>query len=95
MLTLEDNYGGGFGSGVADSLVKYGGPFSLKQLFVRQIPESDRTPDNVLRHLGLPVEDMLKAPIEIIAFIATYPQLAEEESSCVMKSTPSSRHRKH
>jgi transketolase len=67
VLTLEDNYGGGFGSAVADTLAEYGGVFTLKQMCVRQIPKSGRTPDDVLRHLGLSVEDIVKAAIDILA----------------------------
>ena len=32
MLTLEDNYGSGFGSAVADALVEYGGLLTVKQM---------------------------------------------------------------
>jgi transketolase len=67
VLTLEDNYGGGFGSAVADVLVEYGGLFTLEQMFVRQIPKSGRTPDDVLRHLGLSMEDIVKAAIDLLA----------------------------
>jgi transketolase len=67
VLTLEDNYGGGLGSAVADVLVEYGGLFTVKQLFVRQIPKSGRTPDDVLRHLGLSVEDIVKTAVDILA----------------------------
>jgi hypothetical protein len=38
---------------VADALVEYGELFTVKQMFVRQIPKSGRTPDDVLRHLRL------------------------------------------
>ena len=67
VLTLEDNYGGGFGSAVADALVEYGGRFTLEQMFVRQIPKSGYTPDEVLRYLGLSMEDIVKAAVDILA----------------------------
>jgi transketolase len=67
VLTLEDNYGGGLGSAVADVLVEYGGLFTVKQMFVRQIPKSGRTPDDVLRHLGLSVEDIVKTAVDVLA----------------------------
>jgi transketolase len=67
VLTLEDNYGGGFGSAVADALVGYGGRFTLEQMFVRQIPKSGHTPDDVLRHLGLSMEDIVKAAVDLLA----------------------------
>lgn len=67
VLTLEDNYGGGLGSAVADVLAEYGGLFTVKQMFVRQIPKSGRTPDDVLRHLGLSVENIVKTAVDILA----------------------------
>jgi transketolase len=66
VLTLEDNYGSGFGSAVADALVEYGGLFTLQQLCVRQIPKSGRTPDDVLGHLGLSVEDIVKTAVDLL-----------------------------
>jgi hypothetical protein len=39
----------------------------VKQLFVRQIPKSGRTPDDVLCHLGLSVEDIVKTAVDILA----------------------------
>ena len=38
MLMLEDNYGGGFGSAVADALVEYSGLSTVKQMGVWRIP---------------------------------------------------------
>jgi transketolase len=67
VLTLEDNYGGGLGSAVADVLTDYGGLFTVKQLFVQRIPKSGRTPDDLLRHLGLSVEDIVKTVVDILA----------------------------
>jgi transketolase len=67
VLTLEDNYGGGLGSAVADVLAEYGGLFTVKQMFVRQIPKSGRTPDDVLRYLRLSVEDIVKTAVDILA----------------------------
>jgi transketolase C-terminal domain/subunit len=55
------------GSAVADVLVEYGGLVTVKQMFVRQIPKSGRTPDDVLRHLGLSVEDIVKTAVDILA----------------------------
>jgi hypothetical protein len=36
-------------------------------MFVRQIPKSGRTPDDVLRHLGLSVENIVKTAVDILA----------------------------
>jgi transketolase len=67
VLTLEDNYAGGVGSAVADVLVEHGGPFTVKQMFVRQIPKSGRTPDDVLHDLGLSADDIVKTAGDILA----------------------------
>lgn len=66
VLTLEDNYGAGFGSAVADALSGYGQPYRLKQLYVRQIPKSGRTPDDVLCYLGLDAEAIVQAALGIL-----------------------------
>jgi transketolase len=67
VLTLEDNYGAGMGSAVADVLSERGGACTLKQMYVRQIPKSGRTPDDVLRYLGLSAEDIVKTAVEMSA----------------------------
>jgi transketolase len=58
VLTVEDNYGAGFGSAVADALAEAGGEFTVKQMHVRRIPKSGRTPDDLLRYLGLSADDI-------------------------------------
>jgi transketolase len=67
VLTLEDNYGGGFGSAVADTLGTFGGAFTVHQMHVRQIPKSGRTPDDVLRYLGISAEDVAQTAMDILA----------------------------
>jgi transketolase len=66
VLTLEDNYGGGVGSAVADVLSERGIACTLKQMYVRQIPKSGRTPDAVLRYLGLSAEDIVRAAVAML-----------------------------
>lgn len=66
VLTLEDNYGASYGSAIADALAEDGGAFTLKQLHVRKIPKSGRTPDEVMQYLGLSVEDIVKAGKELM-----------------------------
>jgi transketolase len=67
VLTVEDNYGAGMGSALADVVSERGGACTLKQLYVRQIPKSGRTPEDVLRYLGLSAEDIVKAAVEMLA----------------------------
>jgi transketolase len=60
VLTVEDNYGAGIGSSVADALLERGGSYSLKQMYVQRIPKSGRTPDDLLRDLELSDKDIVK-----------------------------------
>jgi transketolase len=67
VLTVEDNYGAGIGSAVADVLSEQAGAFTLKQLYVRRIPKSGRTPEEVLRYLGLSADEIVKAAVDMLA----------------------------
>lgn len=44
VLTVEDNFGGGIGSAVAEALVESGDAFKLKQMHVKRIPKEQRRP---------------------------------------------------
>ncbi len=66
VLTLEDNYGGGFGSAVADILAEDGGGFTMKQMYVKTMPKSGRTPDDVMRYLGLSADHIVAAAKELM-----------------------------
>ena len=58
-ITLEDNFGGGIGSAVADAILESGDAFTLEQMHVRHIPKSARTPDELLSMCGLTAEDIV------------------------------------
>jgi len=66
VITLEDNYGASLGSAVADALVESGDAFSLKQMHVRRIPKSARTPQEMLQMCGLTAEDIKKAVMQAL-----------------------------
>ncbi len=66
VLTVEDNYGGGIGSAVADVLAETGDGFQLKQMYVRKIPKSGRTPNDLLAMCGLTAEDIKKNVMELL-----------------------------
>ena len=53
IVTVEDNYGAGFGSEVAEALLEHGGRFQLEQMYVTRIPKSGRTTDDLIRYVGL------------------------------------------
>jgi transketolase len=60
IITIEDNYGGGIGSAVADALTGSGDAFTLHQMHVRRIPKSAKTPEEILKMCGLSSEDIVK-----------------------------------
>lgn len=66
VLTLEDNYGGGMGSAVADAAAADGGGFTVKQMYVRRIPKSCRTPEEVLAFCGLSVDDIVAQAMQLL-----------------------------
>jgi transketolase len=66
VITLEDNYGGGLGSAVADALTESGDAFTLQQMFVRRIPKSARTPAELLKMCGLTSKDIVEATMKML-----------------------------
>jgi len=66
VMTLEDNFGGGIGSAVADALLESGDGFKLRQLHVKRIPKSARTPEEVLQMCGLTAPQIQKAAMEML-----------------------------
>lgn len=65
LLTLEDNYGSGIGAAVSGALAAHGVGCTVKQMFVRQIPKSGRTPEDLDRYLGLSVDDVVRTAEEV------------------------------
>ena len=59
VVTVEDNYGAGFGSEVAEALLEHGGDFKVKQMYVKRIPKSGRSADDLMRYVGLSAEDIV------------------------------------
>ncbi|MBM3935200.1 MAG: transketolase [SAR202 cluster bacterium] len=59
VLTVEDNYGAGLGGAVADALTAHGGSFKVRQMFVRRIPKSGRSTDDLLKYCGLSYTDIV------------------------------------
>jgi len=66
VLTVEDNYGAGIGAAVADALALHGGAYTLMQMYVRQIPKSGRTPDEVLCSLQLAAADIVHTAVSML-----------------------------
>jgi transketolase len=53
VVSLEDNFGGGLGSAIAEALAGSGDGFTLEQMYVRRIPKSARTPEEMLKMCGI------------------------------------------
>ncbi|QQE11600.1 transketolase [Planctomycetota bacterium] len=66
ILTLEDNYGGGLGSAVADVIAADGGGFEVNQMFVKKCPKSALSGDEMLNACGLGVEDVVREAKEML-----------------------------
>ncbi len=71
VLTLEDNYGGGIGSAVADVASEDGGGFTVQQLHVRNLPKSGRTADDVMSYCGVSADDIVKKAMSMLELSAT------------------------
>jgi hypothetical protein len=51
---------------VADALALHGGAYTLMQMYVRQIPKSGRTPDEVLCSLQLSASDIVHTAVSML-----------------------------
>lgn len=66
VISLEDNYGGALGSAIAEAIAESGDGFTLKQMHVRHIPSSARTPEELLKQCGLTAEDLVQAVKDVL-----------------------------
>lgn len=69
VISIEDNYGGGIGSAIADALVGSGDGFTLEQMFVRHIPKSARTPEELLANCGLTAQDIVNNVLKVLQVV--------------------------
>ncbi len=65
ILTVEDNYAGGIGSELSEAAAREGGRPRVQSLFVRKIPKSGRTPDDVLAYVHLSVPEIARAAMKV------------------------------
>jgi len=66
VITVEDNFGGGIGSAVADALLESGDGFQLKQMHVKRIPKSAKSPEEVLKMCNLTADDIVKTAMTML-----------------------------
>ncbi len=69
VISLEDNYGGGIGSALADVMTESGDAFQLTQMHVKRIPKSARTPEEMLEMCNLNAEAITKAAMEVLQVV--------------------------
>ncbi|MBC7772223.1 MAG: transketolase, partial [Pyrinomonadaceae bacterium] len=69
VITLEDNYGGGIGSAVADALLDSGDAFKLQQMYVKRIPKSAKTPEEMLKMCGLDAPSIVKQTMQLLQVV--------------------------
>ncbi len=65
VLTVEDNYIGGLASEVAE-ILSADGNAKVNSMFVRKLPKSGRTPDDLLRYCKLSADDIAEAVKKMI-----------------------------
>jgi len=70
VLTVEDNYGGGIGSAIADAVTGSGDGFTIEQMHVERIPKSARTEDDELAYLGLSSKDIARRAASMLGVAA-------------------------
>ncbi|MEM9416270.1 MAG: transketolase [Planctomycetota bacterium] len=66
VLTVEDNYGNSMGAHVASTVAASGDGFSVEQMYVKRIPKSGKTPDDLMRYCGLSADDIAKKAIAML-----------------------------
>jgi transketolase C-terminal domain/subunit len=66
VLVVEDNYGGGLFSAVAEACVKAGDGFTVEPLHVRRIPKSARSEASILEQCGLTHTDIVSRAAEVL-----------------------------
>jgi len=69
VITIEDNYGGGIGSAVADALLDSGDAFKLQQMYVRRIPKSAKTPEEMLKMCGIDAPSIVKQTMQLLQVV--------------------------
>ncbi len=69
VLTVEDNFGGGIGSAVADAILDAGDGFRLHQLHVKRIPKSARSPEELLDMCGISAAFIQKAAMSMLQVV--------------------------
>ena len=65
ILTVEDNYVGGLASEIAEAAAKHG-KIKVDSLYVRNLPKSGKTPEDVLAYCHLSEADIVAAAVKLV-----------------------------
>ena len=66
VLTVEDNYGNAMGAHVASTVAASGDGFTVDQMYVRKIPKSGKSPDDLLAYCGLSADHIAQRAIAML-----------------------------
>ena len=66
VLTVEDNYGGGMGSAVAEALAATGDGFDVQQMHVQYLPKSGQSPDELLQYCKLSADHIVGKALSML-----------------------------
>lgn len=70
ILTVEDNFGGGIGSAVADACAASGDGFNLRQMTVKRIPKSARSEEEILKQCSLDHISIARSAAEMLGVVS-------------------------
>lgn len=68
-ITIEDNFGASMGSAVSDALTESGDAFTLRQMHVRRIPKSARTPEEIMKMVGLTAGEIAHEAMRLLQVV--------------------------
>ena len=66
VLTVEDNYGNGIGAHIASTVAASGDGFTVEQMYVRKIPKSGKSQDDLLNYCGLSSDHIAQKAITMM-----------------------------
>ncbi|MEM6553153.1 MAG: transketolase [Planctomycetota bacterium] len=66
VLTIEDNYGGGYGAHVASACAASGDGFTVEQMYVQRLPKSAKDHNQMLDYCGLSADHIVAKAMNML-----------------------------